>query len=819
MKKEQLTGVATHRDPRKLGIASTIPSWNEDGRGARAILGTAAIGIASMMIATDAAEAQQQGTSPLPSVQVDAPQARRAARPVARPAARPPRIAAAPRPVAAPAPAPAGIVSGISPANTNVVGTGLATRPGNIQSTPQTVNVITEQTIREQGVTTLEQALQNVPGVTVAVGEGGGGVNGDSFRIRGFTASNDLYSDGLRDFGAYTRDAFAIESVQVFKGPSSDAFGNGTVGGAINTTTKTAKTGTFYSADVLAGTGFWGRVSADINQQINANQAVRIFGMANKQDINDREHVHSDRYGAGISFATGLQTSTQWALNYVYQHNDRRPDYGVPMISNGPGFTATKANPALPVTEFGIPRSFYYGKSTDRDRTDAHILTSKFQHEFSPNLTFYNNTRLGYYDRNFSTSVPSCAAGAAPNCAGAFLAGGNPSIAFGGGNPTYDQNTWSIQNTAAVVGRFNTGPFRHEANAGIDAFYVSNDRDGYSLVGTKGNQPIRSPIFENTTGYSFAPNPWNTRDSKATSVALFASDRLWLTDQLSILGGVRWENYSIDYAQRNTVPTVADPNPAANFSRSERADYVTPKVAVIFEPWRTQNFYVSYAEAAVPPGQLVTTTGGVLVAGTPGLQVERTKTYEAGFKLNTPDSRIGFTGAVFQVTKNNALYADPVSGDLQATGERIRVEGVEAGVTGAITDAWTLALGYAYLDSAVLASNTATNIGNEALGVARNNVSLWTTYNLSTLVNTGPGRLTAGFGIFYRDRVFADNANLNLIPSSFTFDGMLSYEWQKYRVALNAYNITDELNYNTFNAGRAIPSAGRTVTVSGSVRW
>jgi catecholate siderophore receptor len=98
-------------------------------------------------------------------------------------------------------------------------------------------------------------------------------------------------------------------------------------------------------------------------------------------------------------------------------------------------------------------------------------------------------------------------------------------------------------------------------------------------------------------------------------------------------------------------------------------------------------------------------------------------------------------------------------------------------------------------------------------------VSLWTTYNLSTLVNTGPGKLTVGGGVFYRDRVFADNGNLNLIPSSFTFDGMLSYEWQKYRVALNMYNLTDELNYNTFNAGRAIPSAGRTFTVSGSVRW
>lgn len=817
MTNKQRVGNATNarRGNGTHGIAATIPSWSDDARATRAVLGTAALGIASLMIATDAAEAQQS-TSPLPSVQVDAPRARPAVRPAVRPAARPPRVATAPRPAPVPVAAPAGIVSGLSSPNANTATTGLTTRPGTIQGTPQTVNVVTEQVMREQGVTTLEQALQNVPGVTVAVGEGGGATNGDTFRIRGFNASNDIYNDGLRDFGAYTRDSFSLESVQVFKGPSSDAFGNGTVGGAINTVTKTAKAGNFYSADILAGTGFWGRGVVDLNHQINSNQAIRAYGMVNKQDIVGRDNVKSDRYGAGVSFITGLQDRTQWALNYVYQNNERTSDYGVPMISNGPGFTASKANPALPVTEFGVPRGNFYGKDLDLDRTNAHILTSKLQHEVNPNLTFYNNTRLGYYDRDFATTVPSCSG---PACAGAFFAGGNPNINFGGGNPSFTQETWSIQNTASGVARFNTGPFRHELVAGIDAFHVENDRQGRSIVGTKALSTIRTPVFESNGSYGFTPNPWNTRDSKATSVAVFAADRLWLTEQLSILGGLRWENYSIDYTQRNTVPTAMVPNPPGNFSRTEEASYLTPKAAIIFEPWRNQTFYVSYAEGAVPPGQLVTTTGSPVGQNTPGLQVERTRTYEGGFKLNTPDSRIGFTGAVFQVTKNNALFVDPVTGDLTATGERIRVEGFEAGVTGAITPEWTLSLGYAYLDSTILASGTAANIGNESLGVARNNVSLWTTYNLSPLFNIATGKLTAGLGVFYRDQVFADSGNTNLIPSSFTMDGLLSYEWQKYRVALNVYNLTDELNYNTFNSGRAIPSAGRTVTVSGSVRW
>ena len=42
-----------------------------------------------------------------------------------------------------------------------------------LQDTPQTVNVIPQQVLHEQGVTTLQEALKNVPGITLNSGEGG----------------------------------------------------------------------------------------------------------------------------------------------------------------------------------------------------------------------------------------------------------------------------------------------------------------------------------------------------------------------------------------------------------------------------------------------------------------------------------------------------------------------------------------------------------------------------------------------------------------------------------------------------------------------
>ena len=103
-----------------------------------------------------------------------------------------------------------------------------------LQDTPQAVSVVDAETMKQQATTTLGDALRNVPGITIAIGEGGT-LAGDQFKIRGFDAKDDVYLDGLRDFAAYTRDSFDYEEVQVLKGPSGLMFGRGTTGGAINT--------------------------------------------------------------------------------------------------------------------------------------------------------------------------------------------------------------------------------------------------------------------------------------------------------------------------------------------------------------------------------------------------------------------------------------------------------------------------------------------------------------------------------------------------------------------------------------------------------
>ena len=111
---------------------------------------------------------------------------------------------------------------------------GACTAP--LLNTPQTVTVIPQQIIREQASSTVMDALRNVAGITFRAGEGG--AQGDVPYIRGFDARNDIFRDGVRDPGWYTRDSFPVDNVEVLKGPSSFMFGRGSTGGVINLNSK-----------------------------------------------------------------------------------------------------------------------------------------------------------------------------------------------------------------------------------------------------------------------------------------------------------------------------------------------------------------------------------------------------------------------------------------------------------------------------------------------------------------------------------------------------------------------------------------------------
>ena len=106
-----------------------------------------------------------------------------------------------------------------------------------LRDIPQTITVIPKDVIEQQAATSLTDVLRNVPGLTITAGEGGVPA-GDNLTLRGNSARNDIFVDGVRDLSPQSRDPFNLEQVEVTKGPTSAITGRGSAGGAINLISK-----------------------------------------------------------------------------------------------------------------------------------------------------------------------------------------------------------------------------------------------------------------------------------------------------------------------------------------------------------------------------------------------------------------------------------------------------------------------------------------------------------------------------------------------------------------------------------------------------
>ncbi len=325
------------------------------------------LGTSGELSAQEGQSAQQKGAVALPAVQVD---------PARRPAAKKAQQKA-PTKKAAPRPAPAVAVTAPSTATNYQVGeaggTGRSTAP--LLNTPQSITVIPQQIIREQASSTVMDALRNVPGITFRAGEGGN--QGDAPYIRGFDARNDIFRDGVRDPGWYTRDSFAVDSVEVLKGPSSFMFGRGSTGGVINLNSKwpifggapvpytsgmpvkaplvaIAPSADYVELTTSAHTGPGVRSVLDANKQINENAAARIQVMGQRYDIPGRDHVEENRWGVAPSFTYKFNEQTRATFSYIYQHDDSIPDRGIPFYPEA-GLPVAVRHP------INVPRNTWYG--------------------------------------------------------------------------------------------------------------------------------------------------------------------------------------------------------------------------------------------------------------------------------------------------------------------------------------------------------------------------------------------------------------------------------------------------------------------------
>lgn len=694
--------------------------------------------------------------------------------------------------------------------NVNATATGISRLPETVKETPRVVNVVPQEIIEQQRATSLEQVLRNVPGITISTGEGNGGQNGDQFRIRGLTARGDIYTDGLKDFGVYTHDVFNTETVQVLKGPSGDGFGVGNSGGVINQGTKQAKLGSVNRIQQSIGSGPTYRTTADINQQLDDKIALRVNALYHDQDVADRDEIEAERKGLAADLGLGLGSPTTWHLNYAYLSGKKTPDMGVPTARGSDGIIR-------PATEFGLDRSTSYVRNLDRDETENHVLTSTFAHEVNSRLSVYNDTRWSLYERDFAATNPALLTDANSRL---LLRGGNPALAYGaGGGMAYQQDGWGVQNITGAKAEGTVFGLKHRANGGIDLNYQEDTRLNGTWVNRTNTQTVINPDHKYPANAYLTYPDSGIRSASVQNTGLFASDRVWLTDQFSVQGGLRWDYFRTSFRSSSG---------GANGKEIERT--WSPSGSLIYEPTKESSVYLSYSRSNKPIGTDIAAAVTNGTAETPNsardFDPEQTDLYEVGAKADFLNGRLGLNGAVFQIEKSNTYVIDPATGTVtdgfSEAGLGTRIRGFEAGVSGKVTPAWSVYSNYAFLTGEVTDSKgSPALVGNDAPSVPKHNVNLWTTYSLSEDIGDAlPGKLMVGSGVQYASEYWSNSANTTRMPYAYSLDAMVSYEYENLSLALNGYNLSDHRNYSSaFNDSRAVPASGRTFMLTAGMQF
>ncbi len=597
-----------------------------------------------------------------------------------------------------------------------------------------------------------------------------------------------------------------------------------------------------------AGTDDYQRITLDGNKDFGNGIAARVAVMGHHNDKAGQEDgTEYARAGIAPSITFGLDSDTRATLSYYYLKTDDTPDSGIP-YNNPFGAPRTGAIDYRPLNGNGKPidvkQGMYYGwKDRDFQKQENQSGTIKLEHDLTDNLTLSNTAVYNKSKNDYLWTNPDDSQGNFYNkpeftnqLVGNVWARANSRVA----------DTDAFTDQLALTGKFNTGRLKHSFNLGAEYSDQETDRTQYIINGenTTGSAYSDCSKSENvSSGWCTSvqnPNrgPWTGSIStegadryniENENTSIYFLDSIEFSPQWILDLGLRWDDYSakqtMTYGTRNSAVLGSSTTPPTAKAGDKVAikndsDFINYQVGLVYKPVENGSIYASYATSSNPVGVDGGDGSEGITAAIQNLKPEEVKTYEIGTKWDVLNEKLNLTAAIFRTEKTNTR-ATTDEGTTQNIGET-RVDGIELGVNGNITDKWAVSAGYTYLDSELIdggfenIGTTAapiyapnSNNGKQVQNVAKNSATLWTTYQVMP-------QLTLGAGAIAMDKVYANAANTKWVPGYVRYDAMARYNVNKnVDLQLNVNNLADTRYFTKAYASHyATEAEGRSAVLS-----
>ncbi|CAI8713057.1 catecholate siderophore receptor [Pseudomonas sp. IT-P74] len=646
-----------------------------------------------------------------------------------------------------------------------------------LRDIPQTVNVVPQSVIKDQGARSMEDVLKNVPGIGLSNGDG----QRDQVTIRGFSAIGDMYVDGIRDDALYFRDLSNVERVEVIKGPAAVLYGRGSSGGLINSISKAPNFAPRQEVGVSVDSEGEKRTQFDAGwaDQQHGDKAFRVTGALENSDTY-RDDGYTDRKAIAPSAYFKLSDDLELNLGATYLYDKRLIDFGIPAFGDRP---------------VDVDRDKRFGAADPDDdytRSEVFSFTAGVDYRINDDFTLSNTSRYYHYDLDRNNTLADSSPTrfvTAPN--------GERLVKLNRGNVQRKEDGWfnqtELKQRAVLAG------MNHNLLYGVELGRQVKDQSVFNQ-----SNVARVPVYRD--GLVDVPFQANRQTAKGTNTqdtaGFYVQDMIELAPQWKALLGVRYDVFNQEYADDLTHNELS------------RTDTTwSPRVGLVYQPDQVQSYYVSVSRSYQPSAEMF-----ALSTTNQDLEPEETTNFEIGGKWDLLDNRLALTAALFRLERTNMKTSDPANPTKLVLAGEQRTDGLELTASGQLSDKWQVYAGYAFLDAEITKSNSFTNgVANEGQVptlTPRHSANLW-------LVRSLTQTWRVGMGANYVDDRYTALDNNVVMPAYTTVDAALLYNEPKWDMALRLRNVFDKDYYASAHGSVDLitPGAPRTLELSTNYRF
>ena len=646
--------------------------------------------------------------------------------------------------------------------------------------TPGSVDVVDREAIETRGGDSISEALRYTPGVTPEL-RGGAVTRLDQYSIRGFQEAKTAY-DGLlllnNGWNLVPQiDPWAVEAIEVFKGPTSVLYGNQPPGGLVNLIAKQPDTARYNDLRVEFGTRELLEAKGEFTGTIgDPSVSYNVVALGRQRD---GQAVPSEEERYLFVPSVNWQVTDATLLNFnLYLQQD--PSAGI--------YNAIPARGTVYDNPNGRLDPDFYAGDANYNTFDRDVLMPgyKISHQFNDRWNFLQNAR--YFDGSVYQE----------NTYNTGLAADNRTL----GRRAYltDEESEGITIDNQLSGRIDWGRVQHNLLVGVD--YLKLD----SSILYKDAATVPIDLF-NPNNRAIDPQAlaFNSRFAFGADFDLsYEQTGVYLQDQVRagrwvFLGGGRYDRYESSESGDKYGSSVDD-----DFDQ----DDFTGRVGALYQFDNGWAPYVSYSESFEP-------LAGSNRRGERFDPAEAAQ-WETGLKFTSGDGRHSATLAGFTITKENDITRDPDGGpnDLIQAGET-RSQGVELNLTSRPLANLAVAFSATVLDAEITKDNNGLE-GKTPVWVAEEMAALWVAYRFTQGAVAGA---ELGAGVRYLGETQLDALNTDTVPSHTLVDmnllydlGQVSSSLEGFTASLTATNLFDERYYSCYDANNCWFGEERTVT-------